>query len=129
MDAAGQLQVVPAAQKDGFSFDRLESGVQFRANGITKNVIFYGPGTVRVNANLGQPYTKQPSLVIVAKPAQMAFTVEESSTSLAIDSKALHIVVDKETGALTFLGADGKELTRERAEKIFCRFVAERLTC
>ena len=116
LDAAGQLQVVTVAQKDRFSYSRLDNGVQFRANGITKNVIFYGPGTVRVNANLGQSYTRQPSLVVVAKPAAVTFTVEESLTSLAIASQALRIVVDKKSGALTFLGADGRELTRERTE-------------
>jgi alpha-D-xyloside xylohydrolase len=116
LDAVGQLQAVPAAAKNGFSFTRLESGVQFRVNGITKNVIFYGPTTVRVNANLGQPHTRQPSLVVVAPPAAVAFAVEDSPGSLAIRAEKLSIVADKKTGALTFLGADGRELTRERAE-------------
>ena len=116
LDPVGQMQTVPGVAGDGFSFARLENGVQFRANGVTKNVIFYGPGTVRVNANLGRTYTAQPSLTVVAQPAAVAFTAQESPESLVINSEKLRVVVNKTTGALTFLGSDGRELTRERTE-------------
>jgi alpha-D-xyloside xylohydrolase len=115
LDAAGQLQAVTAAA-GSFSFVRLENGVQFRASGITKNVVFYGPNVVRVNANLGQPHTKQPSLAVVAKPAAVAFTIEETPTALTIVAEKVRIIVDRKTGALTFLDSHGKVLTRERAE-------------
>jgi alpha-D-xyloside xylohydrolase len=114
LDSAGQLQAVPAAAHDGFSFVRLRSGVQLRADGITKNVLFYGPGIVRVNANLGRVHTTQPSLAVVAQPAAVSFKVQDSPATLAVVSEKLRIVADKKTGALTFFGADGKELTRER---------------
>ncbi len=116
LDAVGQLQAVPAATKDGFSFVRLENGVQFRVGGITKNVIFYGPNLLRVNANLGQPHTKQPSLAIVAKPASVVFTIEESPAALTIIAEKLRIAADKQSGALTFFSPAGQELTRERTE-------------
>jgi len=116
LDPVGQMQTVPGLVGDGFSFARLENGVQFRANGITKNVIFYGPGTIRVNANLGRTYTAQPSLTVVAQPAAVAFTAHESPESLVVNSEKLRVVVNKTTGALTFLGSDGRELTRERTE-------------
>lgn len=115
LDAAGQLQAVAPATKDGFSFERLESGVQLRIEGVTKNVLFYAPNIVRVNANPGQPHTTQPSLVVVTKPAAVTFAVEESPGALTVRGEKLRIVADKKTGALTFLGADGKTLTRERA--------------
>lgn len=116
LDSVGQLRLVASSSHDGFIHVRLENGVQFRANGITKNVIFYGPGTVRVNANLGQTHTAQRSLAVVAKPVAVTFTVKESPGSLTIASEKLCIVVNKTTGALTFLDAAGKVLTRERAE-------------
>ncbi len=115
LDAAGQLAaVVPAA--DGFSYRRLDHGVQLRVNGMTKNIIFYGPATVRVNANLGHPDTAQPSLAVVAGPAEVPFRVEESPAALTIAADRLRLVADKRTGALAFYGADGRELTRERTE-------------
>ncbi len=115
LDSTGQLQAVAATMHDGFSFVRLQSGVQLRTDGIIKNVLFYGPGIVRVNANLGRSHTTQPSLAVVAQPAAVTFKVEESPATLTVVSGKLRIAADKKTGALTFFGADGEELTRERS--------------
>jgi alpha-D-xyloside xylohydrolase len=115
LDKAGQLQ--PVVQGTiSFAHARLENGVQIRVNGITKNILFYGPMTVRVNANLGETFTLQPSLVIVTNPSAVTFRIKEMPGSLTIVSDKLHIIVSKKTGALTFLRPDGKEITRERTE-------------
>jgi hypothetical protein len=37
-------------------------GVQFQLNGVTKNVLFYGSGVMRVSAHRGETHTRQPSL-------------------------------------------------------------------
>jgi alpha-D-xyloside xylohydrolase len=116
LDKAGQLQPVVKATADGFSYAKLKSGVQLRANGITKNILFYGPTTVRVNANLGETYAIQPSIVVVSDPAAVKFSVEESSEALTLTSPKLRIVADKKTGAVAFYRADGQLLTRERVE-------------
>lgn len=76
LDQAGQMQSVGTAPKEGFSFTRLENGVQLHVNGVTKNVIFYGPATVRVNANLGRTFANQPSIVVVEKPAAVPFNIQ-----------------------------------------------------
>jgi alpha-D-xyloside xylohydrolase len=52
LDQVGQMRPLVKAAADGFSFVRLENGVQLRANGVTKNILFYGPTTVRVNENI-----------------------------------------------------------------------------
>ena len=116
LDDAGQLQSIAGAPADGFSFVRLEHGVQLRVGSITKNVIFYGPTTVRVNANLGRAHSQQPSLAVVAAPAAVPFALEESADALALRAEKLRIIADKKTGALTFVDADGQVLTRERAD-------------
>src|SRR5688572_22292109 len=59
LNAAGQL--VPAGEfsrvsQTGFAFTKLENGIQIRVSGQTKNVLFYGPQTVRVNTNLGRAH-------------------------------------------------------------------------
>ncbi|HLP08411.1 MAG TPA: TIM-barrel domain-containing protein [Opitutaceae bacterium] len=118
LDPAGQLQVVVASQPEsGFAFIRLDHGVQFRVGAVVKNVLFYGPGIVRVNAHLGRTHTQQPSLSVVAQPAAVAFRIEETPESLALVSEKLRVVANKQTGALTFIDAAGRELTRERAEQ------------
>jgi alpha-D-xyloside xylohydrolase len=115
LDRHGHLQAVaPATPADGFAFTRLDHGVQLRVAGLTKNILFYGPGIVRVNANPGASHWEHPSLAVVAQPATVAFTVQESAEALTVATERLRVVADKKTGALAFFGADGKALTRER---------------
>lgn len=116
VDANGQLQVVVKPGTSDFEFSRLQDGIQFRVNGIVKNVIFYGPNIVRVNSNLGQSYAIHPSLVVVENPAQISFTVKDSTASITIISEKLRIEVSKKTGVLTFFDAKGKLLNREQAD-------------
>ncbi|TXD66543.1 hypothetical protein FUT87_16830, partial [Mitsuaria sp. TWR114] len=69
LDAAGQLRALPMdGPADGFHWRRVAEGVQFRVDSLTKAVLFYGPGLVRITAHLGAAHTAQPSLVVVAKP-------------------------------------------------------------
>src|ERR1035437_5400726 len=116
LDKVGQLQPVVKATADGFSYVKLENGVQLRANGVTKNILFYGPTTVRVNANLGETYAVQPSIVVVTDPVAVKFNVEESADALTLTSPKLHIVADKKSGAVAFYRSDGQLITRERTE-------------
>ncbi len=117
LDLSGHLRPLGAAPADDFAFVRLDHGLQLRVAGVTKNVLFYGPGIVRVNAAPGASHWKHPSLAVIAQPADVAFSVEESVGTLTIVSDALRIVADKKTGALTFLSPEGKVLTRERADR------------
>ncbi|KQW43847.1 glycoside hydrolase [Pelomonas sp. Root662] len=116
LDAAGQLRALPLdGPPDGFAWRRVAEGLQFRAGGLTKSVLFYGPSLVRVAAHLGQAHTTQPSLVVVARPQPLAFDVQEAGDQLALTGAGLRITVDKRSGALAFFTADGRPLTRERA--------------
>lgn len=116
LDPRGHLlAVTPAA--DGFAYTRLEHGVQLRVAGLTKNLVLYGPGIVRVNASPGANHWEQPSLAVVASPAAVAFTIEETADTFTLATEQLRLRADKRTGALTFLAADGRVLTRERAEQ------------
>jgi len=119
LDNAGQLQLtneLRTAKPGAVTFTRLEHGVQIRAGGLVKNVLFYGPETVRVSANAGKTFAPQPSLAVVAKPSDVPFEVKDAPATLTIVSAKLRIVVDKKTGALTFQRPDGTEITRERTE-------------
>ncbi len=115
LDANGHLLRVDVSETTGFSFVRLADGIQITHDGITKNIIFYGPETVRVNANLGKNYWTAPSIVVVDKPDPVVFDIKETSTDLTIVSEKLTIIVDKNSGALTFRDAAGKVYTSERA--------------
>ena len=116
LDEFGHLQAVTNSGNDVFSCVRLENGVQLHVNGVTKNVIFYGPSTIRVNENLGRSFWEHPSIVVVGKPATVPFKVQEAADTVTIASDRLQVKVDKKTAALTFMDAAGKVLTKERAE-------------
>ena len=115
LDAAGQMKALPMeAGPDGFAWQRVAEGLQFRRGGVTKSVLFYGPGLVRVTAHLGETYTTQPSLVVVALPKPVAFEVRDSGDTLVVAGPGVRVTVDKRRGSLAFFGADGALLTRER---------------
>lgn len=117
LDAAGQLQVLPIDDTaDGFAWRRVAEGVQFRIGGLTKSVLFYGPGLVRVAAHLGEAHTTQPSLVVVARPQRVAFDLHDAGDALTLAGPGLRVTVHKRSGALAFFGADGRLLTREREQ-------------
>lgn len=119
LDKADQLTAVQSTQsgQGAFAWTGLRSGVQLRVGGIVKNVLFYGPRIVRVNTTLGQVHTTQPSLAVIVHPEAIPFRVDEKPGQLIVASAELTVVIDKQTGALTFVKPDGVEIARERAEK------------
>jgi alpha-D-xyloside xylohydrolase len=119
LDNADQLAAVQPVRENqaAFAFTELRNGVQVRVGGAVKNVLFYGPRIVRVNTTLGSVHTKQASLSVIAHPAAIPFRVEEKPGQLIVASAELTVVIDKQTGALTFAKSNGEEITRERAKK------------
>ncbi|WP_338763262.1 TIM-barrel domain-containing protein [Massilia sp. METH4] len=122
LDSHGHLASA-APPREGFSLVRLEHGVQFRLGGVTKNVIFYAPDTVRVTANLGTSYWTSPSLVVVDRPGPVDFTLEETADSLVIASERLRIAIDRSSGALAFSDGAGRLYTREASQPQMVRKV------
>ncbi|MFB0872168.1 TIM-barrel domain-containing protein [Sphingobium sp. sgz301303] len=115
LDARGHLQNVLPGPANGFAFTRLAQGVQIRVGAVTKNLIFYGPEALRVNATLGENYWTAPSLAVIAKPQSVVFTISETADTLTIRSAKLRVEVSKANGALRFYDATGKLYTEENA--------------
>lgn len=117
LNPAGQMAVVKSCDSgQGVSWTQVQNGVQLCIGRTVKNVLFYGPGIVRVNANLGRVHTVQPSLAVIAQPQPVAFKIEDEGDRLLVSSAKLHIAIDRKTGALRFLKTNNDEITRERAE-------------
>src|SRR4051794_40144003 len=79
LDGNGHLKAVVPPGDSAFAYARLADGVQVRVGGVTKNLIFYGPATVRVNANLGENYWTARSLAVIAKPQAVPFRISETA--------------------------------------------------
>lgn len=116
LDHNGHLQAVSLSDDKAFAYARLASGVQFRVGGVFKDVLFYGPRTVRVNANLGENYWTSPSLVVIGTPQLIPFALSETGDTLTMKSAQLRIEISKATGALRFFDAAGKLFTEEKAD-------------
>ncbi len=116
LDANGHLKAVTMPAGRAFAYARLDGGVQIRVAGVTKNLIFYGPATVRVNANLGENYWTAPSLAVIRRPQPIPFTIAETADRLTIRSAKLRIEISKANGALRFLDASGRLYTEEKAD-------------
>ncbi|MBN1403946.1 MAG: DUF5110 domain-containing protein [Opitutales bacterium] len=116
LDQIGGLQTVVGPNAAGFASTRLEDGIQFRVNGIVKNVLFYGPETVRVNTSLGQNHWTVPSIVVVHDPVRVPFQITETTSTLSLSSAKLRVVVEKATGALEFYDAAGRLYTKEHSD-------------
>ena len=112
-----QLQLASRIKKvAGLEVARLQDGVQIRVGGTVKNIIFYGPDTVRVNANLGKPLTEYASLVVVEKPNAPKLMITPDDGGIRIASDKLVIKVDGQTAALTFMRPDGSVMLCEDAQ-------------
>ncbi|WP_442680927.1 TIM-barrel domain-containing protein [Sphingomonas sp. ASY06-1R] len=115
LDARGHLRAVVAPSTRGFAYKRLGAGVQVRVGQVVKNLIFYGPATLRVNANLGENYWTAPSLAVIAKPQPVAFTLVETADALTLQSEKLRVEISKTNGALRFFDPAGQLYTEETA--------------
>lgn len=120
LDALGQAQRLdPAALTTppggGLGWARLQAGVQLQIGALTRNILFYGPGVVRVTTHLGESHATQPSLVVVARPEPQPLALTTTDTALLLDTPALRIEVDRRNGALSFLRPDGSTWLREAA--------------
>lgn len=113
LDEHGQPVAVGAVPARGFAYTRLRNGVQVRVNGVSKTILFYGPSTVRVNANLGRNHWTAKSIVVVAPPADTAFTLADDAGTLSMASARLRVVIDKATGAVRFFDPAGRLYTSE----------------
>ncbi len=116
LDKLGQLQPVVRSEGQGFVWEQLQNGVQFRINEMVKNVVFYEPATVRVTATLGESYATHPSIVVVTNFIPIELGVNETDDELVVFSPKLRVVVMKKSGAVAFYGRDGKLFTRERTD-------------
>ena len=115
LDAHGHLLAVKMPADGKFVFTRLREGVQVRVGAVYKNLIFYGPSTVRVNASLGENYWTAASLAVIGKPQAIPFTISDATETLTIKSARLRIEISKSTGAVRFFDSAGKLYTEEKA--------------
>ena len=89
-------------------------GAQFTVDGGTLRIQFWSQDIVRVTYAPGQlPELK--SLAVVASPAAVRLTRQQDGQAYTLATPLLKVRIDKQTGAVAFLGAAGETLLREAA--------------
>ncbi len=104
------------------SFEKSTNGVAVNIQGLTVEVQFYTPTTVRIiKSKQGEKYINK-SLSVIAEPQTVKFTARKSGNSIKLESSQLHVDIDQNTGLLTFLTKNGKKLLKENASPTFTNF-------
>ena len=113
----GVLAMTPASVSAAVTASKeLPNGSQFTVDGGTLLIQFWSPEIVRVTyANAAELPTNQ-SLSVVASPVKVKWTQRENNHSITLASTDIKVMVDKQSGAVSFLDAADKVLLCETAE-------------
>ncbi len=96
------------------SYEKTALGIKTTIDSTVIEVQFYSPEIVRVVKYLpGQKIDKK-SLSVVKQAGEAAFSVNESDTIIAIVTEALTVNVNKISGAVSYMSAEGKMLLTEK---------------
>jgi len=112
--------------------EKSSKGITVRPDGGQARVVrleVVNDRIVRVRATSADELPeKQKSLMIVDQTAQTRFTVSEGDGYAAVKTAQMEARVDKQTGEVTFVGADGKTLLREakQGKRFWDYYVSDR---
>lgn len=96
------------------SFQKTKLGVKTVANGNEVEVQFYTPSLVRIiKTPAGKTFVKE-SLSVILQPGKTAFTVKENGAMVTLKSNKLNVIVDVNTGAVSYTSASGQALLKEK---------------
>jgi len=96
----------------GVVVDRQSNAAVFRWKDRLLRIGFPSPSIVRVTCTDGKPFQQKPSRMVVTQE-WADFSIEEQALSFVLQTAALKVVVDKDTGALSYFKTDGTLLLRE----------------
>lgn len=103
-------------------FEKTPWGIASNIQGVSMEIRFYNPSTVRViKSPQGWDYTKN-SLSVIAEPQKVDFDVRKSGNSIRLESNQLQVHVNQLTGVVSFYGKNGKKLLIEKSAPTFTDF-------
>jgi len=94
----------------------LPDGVQFTVDGGMLRVQFWSGDIVRVTYAAGAELPAIKSLAVVASPAAVQFTRQESDQAFTLATPRMKVRIDKQTGDVSFLDLADRPLLREAAQ-------------
>ena len=98
------------------SSKKLSDGAQYAVDGGTLRVQFWSPEIVRITYAASNALPELNSLSVVAKPETVSLTRQENDQAFTLATSGLKVKIDKQTGAVSFLDADGHVIFQEAAQ-------------
>src|SRR5665213_1840498 len=95
---------------------KLSDGAQYTVDGGTLRVEFWSPEIVRVTYAATNEVPALKSLSVVAKPEKAGLTRQENDQAFILASADMKVRIDKLTGAVSCLDADGHLVLQEAAQ-------------
>ena len=97
-----------------------KNGFEIEDAGVVTSVVFYTPEIVRVTKTPAQGAVKPfVTPTVILSPEKVAVQVDKSASEISAKSSALNVVLDRKTGAISFLKPDGTRLLAEDAAEPF----------
>ena len=100
------------------SYQKTDAGITTVIDSVAIEIQFYSPSTVRiVKWPDGEKFTKK-SLSVIKTPQQTAYSAKQTGDELTLASKDLMVVLDLQTGQLSFRTSKGEPLLSEKASGV-----------
>lgn len=98
------------------NYRQTELGVKISSDSLDIDIRFYSPSIVRVIKNpLGKEIEKN-SLSVIKEPQTTRFDIEEKGSVLALTSSVVKVMVNTQTGDISYALTDGSFLLQEKPE-------------
>ena len=97
-------------------FNQTPNGLKVNVNGVSVEITFFDPSTVRVvKFPQGQTFSKA-SLSVIEQPGQVNLQVRRTDGAVSLKSQQLSAILDLHTGAVSFKSAAGVPLLTEKKD-------------
>ena len=114
MPAGAQTSEPPAAVSGASLGAQDATGIAIRVPGGRMRLTVWGERTLRVSVTAGAEARTIPSgPAILGTPRVGGWTVADEPARILLTTKAMRIAIDKATGLVSLLGADGKPIVAE----------------
>lgn len=100
-------------ETDGYSAELQNGDAVFRQGEKLLRIRFMSSSIVRVSYTEGREFHDRSSRIVVVKPELVSVKFQETATEFRLASGALTVEVNKQSGALRYLDAEGRVLMRE----------------
>lgn len=98
--------------------EKTPQGVSYETNGVTTRIEFYNSGMVRVvKSPAGWKYNKE-SLVVIAKPGKVKFSVKRENNEVILKSNRIAVNANLTSGKISFTDVKGNVLLNEKTDGV-----------